>query len=72
MYSENFLGLSLNSQANSYWVELQLIKEEQTENISEALHNFSSKDIGVFTDGSSLTNPGPTGGSAVIYLDVWQ
>ena len=44
-------------------------KEDQEVNIREVLDQCSSQDVLLFTDGSALTNPGPTGAGAVIYLD---
>ena len=41
-------------------------------NIREVLDQCSSGDVLLFTDGSALTNPGPTGAEAVIYLDGYS
>ena len=35
----------------------------------EMLDNTGDRDVLVFTDGSALGNPGPTGAGAVVYLD---
>ena len=38
----------------------------------EMLDNTDDRDVLVFTDGSALGNPGPTGAGAVVYLDGYQ
>ena len=37
--------------------------------IRDILRQIKDNDIMVFTDGSTLSNPGPTGGEAAIYID---
>lgn len=48
--------------------EFQVSKEIQEENIRDMLTKLDSNEILIFTDGSALGNPGPTGAGAVIYL----
>ena len=38
----------------------------------EVLHNIDDRDVLVFTDGSALGNPGPTGAGTVVYLNGYQ
>ena len=47
-------------------------KEDQEVNIREVLDQCSSPDVLLFTDGSALTNPGPTCAGAVNYLDRYS
>ena len=47
-------------------------KEDQEVNIIDVLDQCSSQDVLLFTNGSALTNPGPTGAGAVIYLDGYS
>ena len=47
-------------------------KSRQEENVREMLDNTDDSDVLVFTDGSALGNPGPTGAGAVVYLDAYQ
>ena len=47
-------------------------KEDQEVNIREVLDQCSSQDVLLFTDGSALTNLGPTGAGVVIYLDGYS
>ena len=44
-------------------------KEEQEENIQEVLVKSTDSGVLLFTDGSALNNPGPTGAGAVVYID---
>ena len=48
---------------------MNFLKEVQAENIKELLSQIPHTELLVFTDGSALTNPIPTGGSAMVYLD---
>ena len=52
--------------------EFSNTKENQEVNIREVLDQCSNRDVLLFTDGSALTNPGPTGARAVIYLDGYS
>ena len=47
-------------------------KEEQEENIREFLVKSTDIDVLLFTDGSALNNPGPTGTGAVVYIDGYN
>ena len=47
-------------------------KEDQVVNIREVFDQCSSGDVLLFTNRSALTNSGPTGAGAVIYLDVYS
>ena len=40
--------------------------------ITQVLDQCSNRDVLLFTDGSALTNPGPTDAGAVIYLDGYS
>ena len=41
--------------------EIKVRKGSQEENVEELLTRFQPEDVIVFTDGSALGNPGPTG-----------
>ncbi|XP_053385699.1 uncharacterized protein LOC123536047 [Mercenaria mercenaria] len=43
-------------------------KDQQVENIIEIISKLTDREISMFTDGSTLGNPGPTGAGACIYL----
>ena len=47
-------------------------KEEQEENIREFLVKSTGSDVLLFTDGSALNNPGPTGAGAVVNIDGYN
>ena len=47
-------------------------REDQEVNIREVLDQCSSRDVLLFTDAIALTNTGPTGAGAVIYLDGYS
>ena len=47
-------------------------KEEQEENIRDFLSQSTDQDVLLFTDGSALGNPGPTGAGAVAYIDGYK
>ena len=67
-YSREYMGLILDIGLLDT-EEFANTKEDQEVNIREVLNQCSSRDVLLFTDGSALTNPGPTGVDAVIYLD---
>ena len=52
--------------------ELANSKDEQTENIRDFLNQFTDREVLLFTDGSALGNPGPTGAGAVAYVDGYK
>ena len=66
VYDSSFMGLSLSRKGKSTREEFQLSKDVQAENIKESLLLIPDTDILIFTDGSALTNPGPTGWSAIV------
>ena len=55
------------------WIlkNLQTQKSQEVD-IRELLILCNSQDVLLFTDGSALTNPGPTGAGAVIYFDGYS
>ncbi|XP_053402811.1 uncharacterized protein LOC128558051 [Mercenaria mercenaria] len=48
--------------------ENQNKKDQQVENITEIISKLTDREISMFTDGSTLGNPGPTGTGACIYF----
>ena len=69
VYDSSFMGLSLSRKGKSTREEFQLSKDVQAENIKELLLLIPDTDILIFTDGSALINAGPTGWSAIVYLN---
>ena len=47
-------------------------KNVHAENIREKLKQIKEDEITIFTDGSALGNPGPTGAGAVIYMNGYH
>ena len=47
-------------------------KNVHVENIREKLKQIKEDEIMIFTDGSALGNPGPTGAGAVIYMNGYH
>ena len=70
-YTKEYMGL-IKDKATVVTEEFQNTKSRQEENVREMLHNSDERDILVFTDGSALGNPGPTGAGAVVYLNGYQ
>ena len=70
-YSREYMGL-IQDIGMLDTEEFANIKEDQEVNIREVLDQSSSRDVLLFTDESALTNPGPTGAGAVIYLDGYS
>ena len=52
--------------------EFKNTKSVQEDNIRELLQTMNRGNVIVFTDGSALSNPGPTGAGAVVYLEGYQ
>ena len=52
--------------------ELANRKDEQTVNIRDFLNQSTDREVLLFTDGSALGNPGPTGAGAVAYVDGYK
>ena len=52
--------------------EFNVGKETQEENVKDLLTKLQPEDVVVFTDGSALGNPGPTGAGGVVYLDGYE
>ena len=52
--------------------EFKPTKEVLEENIRELLSKLQPEDVIVFTDGSALNNPGPTGAGRVVYMDGYN
>ena len=47
-------------------------KSDQVDNVIEILKQIEENEVVIFTDGSALGNPGPTGAGAVVYLNGYQ
>ena len=65
------MGLSRTNQ-KVYTEDFKLNKDHQMENVIEILNRCSNNEILIFTDGSTIGNPGPTGAKAVIYLNGYM
>ena len=61
-----------NNKANCSWKELENDTTAQEENMKQVLEEVEEDCVAVFTDGSALGNPGPTGAGAVIYMNGLQ
>ena len=70
-YSKEIMGL-MKVKGNIITEEFKNTKSVQEENIRELLHSMNRENVIVFTDGSALSNPGPTGAGAVFYLEGYQ
>ncbi|XP_052783101.1 uncharacterized protein LOC128219333 [Mya arenaria] len=70
-YNVKYIGLSRTREKVNF-EQFTVDKETQTANIAHILDATSGGDILVFTDGSSLGNPGPTGAGAAIYLEGYK
>ena len=70
-YTEEYMDL-IKDKATVITEEFQNTKSRQEENVREMLHNSDERNVLVFTDGSALGNPGPTGAGAVVYLNGYQ
>ena len=70
-YTNEYMSLH-KDKATVVTEEFQNTKSRQEENVREVLHNTDDRDVFVFTDGSALGNPGPTGAGAVVYLNGYQ
>ena len=70
-YTKEYMGL-IKDKATVITEEFQNTKSRQEENVREMLDNTDDRDVLVFTDGSALGNPGPTGAGAMVYLDGYQ
>ena len=66
-YTKELMGLCRQPNLNCNWKEFDQGKNIQEENIKEILDGIDSSCVAVFTDGSALGNPGPTGAGAAIY-----
>ena len=47
-------------------------KSDQVNNVKEILSQIKENEVVIFTDGSALGNPGPTGAGALVYLNGYQ
>ena len=47
-------------------------KSDQVNNVIEILSQIKENEVVIFTDGSALGNPGPTGAGAAVYLNGYQ
>ena len=47
-------------------------KGDQVDNVLEILRQIEENEVVIFTDGSALGNPGPSGAGAVVYLNLYQ
>ena len=70
-YKKEYMGLSRTNQ-KVYTENFKLNKDHQMENVNEILNRCSNNEIIIFTDGSTIGNPGPTGAGAVIYLNGYM
>ena len=70
-YTREFMGL-IKEKGKIDVEEFKLTKEVQEENIRELLSKLQPEDVIVFTDGSALNNPGPTGAGGVVYMDGYN
>ena len=68
-YTKELMGLCRQPNMSCKWEEFEKGKTVQEENIKLILDNLEPGTVSVFTDGSALGNPGPTGAGAVIYHD---
>ena len=64
-YTKECMGL-IKERGKAMAKEFSNSKEEQKENIREFLVKSTDSDVLLFTDGSALNNPGPTGAGADI------
>ena len=65
-------SLSLNCNTKPHLDDIGQSKDEQESNIRDAITNLADDTVTIFTDGSSLGNSGPTGGSAIVFLTDLQ
>ena len=70
-YTREFMGL-IKEKGKIDVEEFKLTKEVQEENIRELLSKLQAEDVIIFTDGSALNNPGPTGAGGVVYMDGYN
>ena len=70
-YSKEIMGLK-KVKGNIVTEEFKNTKSVQEENIRALLQTMNRENVIVFTDGSALSNPGPTGAGAVVYLEGYQ
>ena len=70
-YTREFMGL-IKEKGKIDVEEFKLTKEVQEENIRELLSKLQPEDVILFTDGSALNNPGPTGAGGVVYMDEYN
>ena len=66
-YTKELMGLCRQPNVDCNWKEFDQGKTVQEENIKEILDSIDANCVAVFTDGSALGNPGPTGAGAAIY-----
>jgi len=71
-YSKDYVGLSKSYKEKVITQEFENSKTLQTENIQRQISSLQGEEILVFTDGSTLGNPGPTGAGAVVYLEGYN
>ena len=60
-YTKELMGLCRQPIMSCKWEEFEEGKTVQEENIKRILDNLDPGTVSVFTDGSALGNPGPTG-----------
>ena len=70
-YSGDMMGL-MKVRGKEDTADFKNSKDIQEENMRELLQEITQEEIVIFTDGSALGNPGPTGAGAVVYLDGYQ
>ena len=70
-YTKEFMGL-IKERGKVLTEEFTNSKEDQEENIRDFLTRCTDRDVLLFTYGSALNNPGPTGAGAVAYIDGYN
>ena len=70
-YTKECMGL-MKERCKVMAEEINNSKEEQKENIREFLVKRTGSDVLLFTNGSALSNPGPMGAGAVVYVDGYN
>ena len=70
-YSKDLMGLiKVNGKVEDE--DFVNTKSDQVNNMIEILKQIEENEAVIFTDGSALGNPGPTGAGAVVYLNGYQ
>lgn len=70
-YDRKILGLSRTKEKTNF-EEFNKRKDDQVEAMQAILNDCQEHGVLLFTDGSSLGNPGPTGAGAAVYLQGYR